>query len=71
MIGELTLKGVTSLVELPVTFNHMLQDNKDVIQAHSHGFELLRSQYNMTSYKHLINNSVITKINVTFEKDDK
>ena len=48
----------------------MLQNNKDVIR-HSHGFELLRSQYNMTSYKHLINNSVITKINVTFEKDDK
>ena len=70
ILGELTLKGVTSRVELPVTFNRILQDNEDIIQAYSHGFEVLRSQYNMTSYKRLINNSVITKINVTFEKDD-
>ena len=71
LTGELTLKGITSLIELPVTFNRVIKNDKELITAHSHGFKLFRSEFNMTSYKRLISNSVITKINVTFEKDDK
>ena len=71
LTGELTLKGITTLIELPVTFNRIFINDKELITAYSHGFKLFRSEFNMTSYKRLISNSVITNINVTFEKDDK
>ena len=68
--GELSLKGVTHLVEIPVTFNVKNTQQDSIIKATAVGFELLRSDYNMISHKYLINNSVISKIDVTFKQNE-
>ena len=65
--GVLTIKGVQVAVQLPVTYNIQMNENNTIIIAESKGFKVERADFNMKSYKHLINNIVDSKISVTFE----
>ncbi len=67
LVGNLTMKGVTHPVELPVTLNYTnTPDSGAVLEGTIQGFKLDRLQYGVSAQKRLINHFVYPDIHVKF-----
>ncbi|MDC0036773.1 YceI family protein [bacterium] len=67
LVGNLTMKGVTHPVELPVTLNYTsTAERGDVLEGTIQGVKLDRLQYGVSAQKRLINRFVYPDIHVKF-----